>query len=85
MSNVELTKSTAVVLSTQQAADLAGVSRPYLVARIDAGDVPMHEEVGNQRRVLKSSVQAWQKLERQRQSRALSQLGDDLDDEIFSH
>ena len=30
------------VLSIQAAADLVGVSRPYLVARIDAGDIPLH-------------------------------------------
>jgi excisionase family DNA binding protein len=72
------------VLSSQEAADLVGVSRPYMVARIDAGDVELHQQVGNQRRVLRSSVLAWQKKEQARQRRALSQLGASLDDEIFS-
>lgn len=71
------------VLSTQQAADLAGVSRPFLVARIDAGEIPLHQRVGNQRRVLRSDVLAWQKREQQRQRQALRQLGEALDDEIF--
>jgi excisionase family DNA binding protein len=72
------------VLSSQEAANLAGVSRPYMVARIDAGDVKLHQMVGNQRRVLKSSVLAWQKREQARRRRALAQLGSALDDEIFS-
>jgi excisionase family DNA binding protein len=71
------------VLSTQDAADLIGVSRPYIVARIDAGDIPLHQQVGNQRRVLKSAVQAWHQREQTRRRRALGQLGAEFDDEIF--
>lgn len=72
------------VLSTQDAADLIGVSRPYLVARIEAGDIPLHQQVGNQRRVLKSAVLAWQRREQARRRRALGHLGADLDSEIFA-
>ena len=72
------------VLSTQEAADLVGVSRPYIVARIEAGDIPLHQQVGNQRRVLKSTVEAWHRREQTRRRRALGQLGAELDDEIFS-
>jgi excisionase family DNA binding protein len=72
------------VLSTQDAANLVGVSRPYIVARIEAGDIPLHQQVGNQRRVLKSAVQAWHRREQTRRRRALGQLGAELDDEIFS-
>lgn len=72
------------VLSTQEAADLIGVSRPYIVARIEAGDIPLHQQVGNQRRVLKSAVEAWHRREQARRRRALGKLGVDLDDEIFS-
>jgi excisionase family DNA binding protein len=72
------------VLSTQEAADLLGVSRPYIVARIEAGDIPLHQQVGNQRRVLKSAVEAWHRREQTRRRRALGQLGAELDDEIFS-
>jgi excisionase family DNA binding protein len=72
-----------VVLSTQAAADLVGVSRPYLVARIEAGDIPLHQQVGKQRRVLKSAVLAWHSSEQTRRRKALESLGADLDPEIF--
>jgi excisionase family DNA binding protein len=72
------------VLSTQEAADLAGVSRPYIVARIEAGEIALHQQVGKQRRVLRSAVESWLKRERAKQRRALGKLGDDLDAEIFA-
>jgi excisionase family DNA binding protein len=72
------------VLSTQEAADLVGVSRPYIVARIEAGEIALHQQVGNQRRVLRSAVESWLKRERAKQRRALGTLGDDLDAEIFA-
>ena len=71
------------VLTTQEAADLVGVSRPYIVARIEAGDIPLHQQVGNQRRVLRSAVEAWHRREQTRRRRALGKLGADLDGEIF--
>jgi excisionase family DNA binding protein len=72
------------VLTTQEAADLVGVSRPYIVARIEAGDIPLHQQVGNQRRVLQSAVLAWHRQEQARRRKALGQLGTDLDHEIFA-
>lgn len=72
------------VLSTQEAADLVGVSRPYIVTRIEAGDIPLHQQVGNQRRVLQSAVLAWHRQEQTRRRKALGQLGADLDSEIFA-
>ncbi len=72
------------VLSTQEAADLVGVSRPYIVARIVAGDIPLHQQIGNQRRVRKSAVVDWHQREQARRRRALGQLGADLDSEIFA-
>ena len=72
------------VLTTQDAADLVGVSRPYIVTRIEAGDIPLHQQVGNQRRVLQSAVLAWHRQEQARRRKALGQLGADLDDEIFA-
>jgi excisionase family DNA binding protein len=73
------------VISTQQAADLVGVSRPYIVARIEAGDIPLHQQVGNQRRVLQSTVLAWHKREQARRRKALGQLGLQLNAEIFGN
>lgn len=72
------------ILSTQEAADLVGVSRPYIVARIKVGDIPLHQQVGNQRRVLQSAVLAWHRQEQTRRRKALGQLGADLDSEIFA-
>ncbi len=75
--------ATDPVLSTQAAADLIGVSRPYIVARIQAGDIPLHQQVGKQRRVLQSAVLAWHGRELSRRRKALGRLGADLDAEIF--
>ena len=72
------------VLTTQEAADLVSVSRPYIVARIEAGDIPLHQQVGNQRRVLRSAVLAWHRQEQTRRRKALGQLGAELDTEIFA-
>lgn len=72
------------ILTSQEAADLAGVSRPYIVARIEAGDIPLHQQVGNQRRVLRSAVLVWHRQERTRRRKALGQLGAELDNEIVS-
>jgi excisionase family DNA binding protein len=72
------------VLTTQEAADLVGVSRPYIVARIEAGEIPLHQQVGNQRRVLRSAVLVWHRQEQTRRRKALGQLGADLDSEIFA-
>lgn len=72
------------VLTTQEAADLLGVSRPYIVARIEAGDIPLHQQVGNQRRVLESAILAWHRKEQARRRKALVRLGSDLDSELFS-
>lgn len=77
-------QETDPVLSTQQAADLVGVSRPYIVARIEAGDIALHQQVGNQRRVLQSAVLAWHRREQTGRRRALGHLGADLDSEIFA-
>lgn len=72
------------VITTQEAADLVGVSRPYIVALIEAGDIPLHQQVGNQRRVLKSAVLAWHRQDQAKRRKALGQLGADLDREIFA-
>ncbi len=72
------------VLTTEQAAQLVNVSRPYMAKLIDSGAVELHQKVGNQRRVLRSAVTRWQAAERTRQAKALKRLSNDLDEEILS-
>lgn len=72
------------VLTTEQAAQLAGVSRPFMAKLIDSGAVALHQKVGNRRRVLRSAVARWQEAERKRQAQSLKRLAEDLDGEIFS-
>jgi excisionase family DNA binding protein len=83
ITNIELDTQSDRLLTTQQAANLVGVSRPYIVARIDSGEIQLHSRVGNQRRVLQSSVQLWQLHQQATSCCALEQLGAELDREIF--
>ena len=49
------------------------------MARIEAGDIALHLQVGSQRRVPKSAVLAWHRGEQTRRRTAPGQLGTDLD------
>jgi excisionase family DNA binding protein len=70
------------VLTSQGAADLVGVSRPYLVRFIDNGAIPQQGQVGNQRRVLKSDVLAWWEKERVGRRQALKRLAEGIAEEL---
>lgn len=70
----------SMTLTTQQAADLLGVSRPTVVRLIDAQQLPA-EMVGNRRRLVLTDVLEYREARRQAQYQALDEMAVDLDDE----
>jgi excisionase family DNA binding protein len=67
-------------LTTQQAADLLGVSRPTVVRLIDQGDLPA-ERIGTRRKVLLRELLDYRERRRQRQYDAIAATGVELDAE----
>jgi excisionase family DNA binding protein len=60
-------------LTTQQAADLLGVSRPFLVGLLEAGAIA-HRRVGNRRRVPVADLLRHQEEENARTRAAVAEL-----------
>lgn len=67
-------------LSTQEAADVLNVSRPYLIALLERNELPFHK-VGTHRRVKFSDLRAFQLRKEGERKSAMQELADQAQDE----
>lgn len=64
------------VLTTRQAADYLNVSRPYLIKKIDEGDIT-HTKVGSHRRIKFGELKAYEQKVREKQEEAMRTLNEE--------
>ncbi len=62
-------------LTTQQAADLLGVSRPYLIRLVENKEIPYHS-VGTHRRIYFKDLMLYKNRKREEQRQALRELAE---------
>ena len=70
----------AMTLTTQQAADLLGVSRPTVVKLLNEDKIPF-ERVGTHRRILLRDLLSYRKQRRDEQYAALEAMSAEIDDD----
>jgi excisionase family DNA binding protein len=63
-------------LTTQEAADFLGISRPTLVKLLEAGKIP-YEQPGRHRRIMFTDLLAYQERQRENRRAALDQMTED--------
>ena len=69
------------MLTTQQAADILNVSRPFLIALLEKGHIP-HTLVGRHRRIKADDLFEYKRARDEKRSKALSELAE-MDSEFL--
>lgn len=71
-------------MTTQEAAELLNVSRPFLVQMLEDGKIPFRK-VGSKRRILAKDVIAFKKKNEKQRLKALEKLADQAQDLDFGY